>query len=253
MSFSLKTKSAPGALFFVTFFYIARIIRQENSNYHIMTQKNLNLGLGAILLILLGVIGYALLNGKPQSTIQSNTIQANTQNSEPETSTANTESTKTSEEPATMKTYTNSKFGFSFQYPQDWEIYEETYNTEIVTAGINVFAGTKQNISGKKSPAEGTSGMPTQFMMSATQLSRATAVATDCQYSPEEGLKFTAITIDKIKTNKCTAPSMFGTLMFINFDNSNKFFSIRTDDYEGSVKQTVDKILPTIKIIKTVK
>ena len=219
-----------------------------------MDPKKLNIVLGIVIVILLGLVGYLAFAQKSENqTLPSVNVNQNI-NTPIEASNNNVNSTN-SNTPAnsTLKTYSNAKYGFEFQYPKEWDIYVDEFGpTEFDKSGVWVVVGPKENIAFHKSPPEGTEGAPAYFSMSSYEPKTVTAAAKDCQGSQSpEGLKVSKLTISGISVNKCTFPSMFGTGMEIAWtQNSKIFYRAGSHKYEGTTKADVDTILPTIKILK---
>ena len=219
-----------------------------------MDPKKLNIVLGISTVVLLAVIAYLLFGQNPSSELS--TVQNSSGTKTDTSSNANTPSGMT-EKPVTpsdasVKTYSNTKYGFSFQYPKEWEIHTSAGGAVPGSKdGIIVYAGTKENIAGKKNPGEGTEGAPSMFAVFAHEIAKPEPALVDCKNYLEDGLKFVPYTISNIKTNKCTAPSMFGMWMSINFTpNNSVYYRLTSDNYEDANKSQVDKILSTFKFSK---
>lgn len=210
-----------------------------------MDPKKLNIVLGISTVVLLAVIAYLLFGQNPSSGIKTET-----------SSNANTPA-DTTEKPVTpsdasVKTYTNAKYGFSFQYPKDWDVHvSQSAADPNSTSGIIVFAGTKENIAGKKYPVDGTEGAPSLFAVYVNEIAKPEPANRDCKNFTEDGLKYVPYTIGSIKTNKCTAPAMFGMWMSVNFTpNNSVYYRLTSDVYEETNKPQVDKILSTFSLSK---
>lgn len=82
-----------------------------------MNQKNLtNIILVAVIVILLGAVGYFALVKKPPKIAQQTNTPAPIQTQTPKNETAD------------WQTYKNDKYGFSFQYPQSWTVNDQSYS-----------------------------------------------------------------------------------------------------------------------------
>ncbi len=219
-----------------------------------MDQKKLNIILGIAIVALLAVIAYLVFGQNPTNELS--TVQ-NSSGTKTETSSNVNTPADTTEKPATpsdasVKTYTNTKYGFSFQYPKEWEIHTSAGGAVPGSKdGIIVYAGTKENIAFKKNPPEGTEGAPSMFAVFAHEIAKPEPALVDCKNSAEDGLKFVPYTVSNIKTNKCTAPSLFGTWMSINFTpNNSVYYRLTSDVYEETNRPQVDKILSTFNLSK---
>lgn len=216
-----------------------------------MDPKKLNILLGIVIVVLLALVGYMAYVQKPETEIiPLETINRNTNTSEKENNNDAVDTLTSAN--ATLKTYTNAKYGFEFQYPKEWEVYVNEYGqTNFDKRGVVVVVGTKENIAFHKTPTEGTEGAPSYFRVASYEPKTVTAAMKDCVESPApEGLKVSTFYIAGLLLNKCVYPSMFGTGMSIIISEDNKLFHrVGSDLYEGTTKTDVDKILSTFKLI----
>lgn len=149
-----------------------------------------------------------------------------------------------------VKTYTNTKYSFEFEYPSEWEVYADEYGpTDTDTLGIVVYAGPHANIILQKNPPEGSDGAGTYFSVGAYQPKTTFAGTKDCAGTQSDGTKITKVSLSGMLVNKCVFPSMWGTSMAAIVSKNNKmFYRVSSDKYDGTEKATVDKSIASFKI-----
>lgn len=181
-----------------------------------MNPKAANMLIIAITIVLIGAIGLFFYQANSnRQNVQSQQQPAQNIPEQKSTDVAPNTTPQVSTMPApgatttAVKTYTNTKNGFEFQYPKEWEVYEtiaaeNTYSK----SGFVVYVGPKANIDAHRKPNEGTDSAPPYFKVAIQVPKKAAAVDENCQYANDSGLKFAPFTIGGVKTNQCISPGM---------------------------------------------
>lgn len=118
-----------------------------------MNSKQLSIGLGVVVAVLLAVVGYMALRGNSQNdtlsqqntTPNSNLVDNNTNTTQPLNTNnqkpANNATPTPTDETATWKTYKNTNYGYEVKYPSEWKI--TSAHQSIISFGDTFTIGTE--------------------------------------------------------------------------------------------------------------
>ena len=146
------------------------------------------------------------------------------------------------------QTYQNDQYGFSIQYPPEYQMYAATISPgRFEKEGVVLYFGPADYIEAVKTVSE-TEGPAGYLVVSAD----VPVTPSDAEEGCLGGQAVGTVSVGGIETTKCLRPSIYTeeSLWISLTRDAQTFFRFSSDKYSGEDKATIDQIISTFRFTR---